>query len=121
MYKTAAYHKCGAHENSLDGELALTFFCKFIVSSMRVEEQTDKKVRNEDVEIQKEGVSKTTKGGTHPKSDIKNFLGPGSGDCPEGPQTITAKTLVGYVGPKYAESEEKWQSVGRRSSQQWRS
>ena len=89
--------------------------------SMKVEEQKDKKVRNGDVQIQKEGMSKTTKGGMHPKSDITNFPDPNGGDDPGGPQTRAARTLVECVCPKCGESEEKWHSAGHRSSQQWRS
>ena len=64
---------------------------------------------------------KTTEGGMHPKSDIRSLPGSIGGVDPGGPQTRAAKTLVGCAGPKYEESEEKWHSVGQRSSRRLRS
>ena len=55
--------------------------------SMKVEEQTGKKVRNGDVQIQKEGMSKTIKDGMLPRSNIANVPdAKGGGDLGD-PQT----------------------------------
>ena len=62
--------------------------------SMKVGGQTGKRVKNGNVQSQKEGMSKTIKGGMLPRSDIANVLGPkGGGDLGD-PQTRAARTFV---------------------------
>ena len=86
------------------------------MSNMRVEEQTGKKVRPYNVQIQKEDVYKTTEGGRRPRSDIRRPPGSNSGVGHGGPQTRVAKTLVKCVGPKYEEFGGKWHFGCHRSS-----
>ena len=89
--------------------------------SMKVGGQTGKRVKTETVQSQKEGGSKTIKGGMLPRSDRANVLYPvGGGDLGD-PQTRAVRIMLECECPRCGGSWWRWNSGDHRSSRQWMS
>ena len=72
--------------------------------SMKVGGQMGKRVKNEIVQSQKEGGSKTIKGGMLPRSDRVNVLYPVGGDDLGDPRTRAVRIMSECECPRYGGS-----------------